>query len=69
MATYLASTGIGISLIPEAFAKSRLMPSNLMCYSISDIPLDRSIAAVYRTDRYLSEDGQLFIQVLKDLLQ
>lgn len=68
LAAYLAATGIGISLIPEIFAKSRLMPSNVMCYSISDIPLDRSVSAVYRSDRYLSEDGKLFINVLKDLL-
>jgi DNA-binding transcriptional LysR family regulator len=62
----MVTSKIGISLIPEMYIKFNNKSPDINYYIIADMPLSREIAAVYRNDRHLSEDGRIFIEILRN---
>ena len=64
----MVEAGIGITLVPELFARYAVRENQVRYCVIADQPSMRKIAAIYRSDRYLSKDAQVMIELLQQML-
>lgn len=63
----LASAGLGVTLTTETLARRAATAEPIRCFSIApDVP-PRTVAAAYRSDRYLSKAARKLIQVMLDV--
>lgn len=62
----VARSGIGITPVPEFFIKDRAGSPDMRYYVLTDLPLSREMAIVYRNDRCLSEDECVFTDILRE---
>ncbi len=65
MAHSMVAGNVGVTLLPE-YSIKRSHFQNVRYYTLCECPLLRSIGVVYKKDRALSKDADIFISVLKE---
>lgn len=61
----MVAVGLGVSLVPRMAAERDMRPSPVFL-EISEPRLTRTLALVWRTDRYLSTAARAFLEVARD---
>jgi len=64
----MVEAGVGVTVIPELFAKHLTVGNAAYRCVIGKRPTVRKIAAIYRNDRYLTEDARVLIDLLQKML-
>ncbi len=61
----MTRVGVGITFLTEQFVKNGTDGKSTRFYTLKNIPAQRSIAAIYRNDRYLPQAAQCLISLLQ----
>ena len=61
----LVSAGMGFSFIPEGGVKGKLLPDNVVVFSLNEPVLFWELAVVYKKDTYITNISRIFIDMLK----
>ncbi len=61
----MVSIKVGVTLLPEYSINNNHLP-NVRYYTLHECPLTRSVGIMFRKDRALSKDAEVFISILKE---